>query len=147
MSVQARRAKRTVKKLRVFLVDDHPAVRKGLTLLLSREPDWEIAGATGNASEALERFVALKPDLGIIDQSLIEGDGLKLIEELRDHCPELKIVVFSMHNESHLIQAALHAGADGFVAKEEGTERLVEAIHAVMGGKRFLTGAMALLLA
>ena len=126
----------------MFLVDDHPAVRRGLALLLTREADLEICGEADNGPSALKQLIALEPDLGIIDLTLKESDGVKLIKELRAHCPDLKLVVFSMHNQASHIEAALRAGANGYVAKEEGTERLVEAIRAVIGGQRFLTVPM-----
>jgi DNA-binding NarL/FixJ family response regulator len=130
-------------KTRIFLVDDEPAVLKGLELLLSREPFIEICGQAGCAAEALKQILPLDPDLAIIDLSLGEGSGLDLIRDLRSFGSKPRILVFSMHSDPSFIRAAFRAGADGYVVKEEGTEKLIEAISAVVKGKCFLTETIA----
>jgi DNA-binding NarL/FixJ family response regulator len=128
---------------RVFLVDDEPAVRKGLSLLLGREEDMEICGEAGSATDALKQMLTLKPDLAIIDLSLDKENGLDLIKDLSSFGTKPRILVFSMHSESSYIRAAFGAGADGYVMKEEGTERLLDAVHTLVRGKQFLTEALA----
>jgi len=128
---------------RVFLVDDEPIVRRGLRLLLTLQPGLEICGEAGGEHEALEGILPLRPDLVVVDLSLKEGDGITLIKQLHHHCPELKILVFSMHDQAPVVATALTAGAHGYVAKEEGAEKFIEAVGVVMRGQRYLSEQIA----
>ena len=119
-------------KMQVFVVDDEPLVRKGLKLLLTRRPDLEVCGDTGSGSEAFEQILSLRPDLAIVDLNLKEGDGLKLMRQLRQQFPTLRMLVFSMHEEVSYVQAALRAGANGYVTKSEGPGRIIEAIELLL---------------
>ncbi len=132
-----------VMRTRVFLVEDEPAVRRGLELLLNREPDLEVCGHAARQSDALAQILASKPDLAILDIRLEEGGGLDLVKELRRFGATLKLIVFSMHAQSSQVRAALSAGANGYVTKEEGSENLIQAIRTVLEGKPFLTEAVA----
>jgi len=128
---------------RMFLVDDEPVVRRGLRMLFSVEPDLEVCGEAGTEHDALEGILALRPDLAVVDLSLKEGDGIALIKQLHQHCPALKILVFSMHDQVHYAAGAFDAGAHGYVLKEEGAERVLHAIQAVMRGERYLSDQIA----
>jgi DNA-binding NarL/FixJ family response regulator len=130
-------------KTRVFLVDDIPVVRRGLRLLFDVKPGLEVCGEAAGEHEALEGILASRPDLAVVDLSLEEGDGLALIKQLHQFCPALKILVFSMHQQTHFVAAAFAAGAHGYVTKEEGTERVLEAIHTIMKGQCYLSTQMA----
>ncbi len=132
-----------VQKVRVFLVDDEPVVRRGLTLFLGRQPNLVMCGEAGNLTEALTQIPLLAPELVILDLTLRNEDGIGLIGELRQRYPRLKILVFSMHGEVTFAQAALSAGAQGYVVKEEGTESLLEAIGLVMAGKFYVSPSIA----
>ncbi len=137
--------KRTVasSKIRVFLVDDHPIVRRGFQLLLAVEPDLMVCGEADTAPAALQKILALKPDVAIIDLALKGGSGLELIKQLRSHELELKLLVFSMREEGVYAERALRAGADGYITKEEGTEKAIEAIRLLSQGKRYVSERMA----
>ncbi|MCX6925572.1 MAG: response regulator transcription factor [Verrucomicrobia bacterium] len=126
-------------KIRVFLVDDHPIVRRGLQLLLSMEPDLVVCGESDGGPEALQKMLALKPDAAIIDLSLKEGSGLELIKQLRAQSQKMKVLVFSMRDEAIYAQRALRAGADGYLTKEDGSEKAIQAIRLLMQGKRYLS--------
>jgi DNA-binding NarL/FixJ family response regulator len=130
-------------KLRLFVVDDEPAVCKGLKALFSLEPGLEVCGEAAGAHEALKRIVALIPDVAIVDLTLKEGDGLGLIRQLHQRCPALKVLVFSMHDQVHFAASAFAAGAQGYVLKEEGTERVIEAIQVIMDGGYYLSQQLA----
>ena len=130
-------------KTRLFLVDDGPLVRKGLRLLCSVQPDLEVCGEAAGELEALAGILALHPDLAVVDLSLKEGDGLALIKRLRQQCPTLKILVFSMHDQAPFAAIAFALGAHGYVIKEEGSERLLQAIEVVMSGKVYLSDQIA----
>jgi DNA-binding NarL/FixJ family response regulator len=127
---------------RIFVVEDEPTVRRGLELLLKREPGWEVCGYASKQSDALKQILQLRPDLAIIDLTLEEGSGLELIRELRAFGATLRVLVFSMHTQTSNVRTAMRMGADGYVTKEEGAESLTDAIRVLMQGKPFLTEAM-----
>ena len=130
-------------QIRLFLVDDEPIVRKGLRLLFGVEPSLAVCGEAENEHDALAGILALRPDLAVVDLGLKLGDGLSLIKQLHQLCPALKILVFSMHEQAHFVAAAFAAGAHGYVVKEEGTERLLEAIQVIMDGGSYLSEPIA----
>jgi len=107
------------------------------------KPGLAVCGEAESEHDALEGILALRPDLAVVDLTLKLGDGLALIKQLHQLCPTLKILVFSMHQEAHCATAAFAAGAHGYVSKEEGTERVLEAIQAVMAGECYLSERMA----
>lgn len=123
----------------IFLVEDHPGVRRGFNLLLSREPDLDVCGEAEDADEAFAQIRDLHPDLAIVDLTLKQSSGLELMAQLRAECPQVRILVVSMHDQSHWIELALRAGAHGFLPKDECPEQLVRAIRQVLEGKRFLS--------
>ncbi len=135
------RAART--KIRVFLVDDHPIVRRGFQLLLGMEPDLSVCGEADSGPAALQKILALKPDAAIIDLTLKGGSGLELIKQVRAQLPDLKMLVFTMRDEGIYAERALRAGADGYITKEEGTEKAIQAIRLLMQGKRYLSDKVA----
>jgi DNA-binding NarL/FixJ family response regulator len=137
--------KRTVarSKARVFLVDDHPIVRRGFQLLLGMEPDLMVCGEADSGPTALQKILALKPDVVIVDLSLKGSSGLELIKQLRAQGLKLKLLVFTMRDEGIYAERALRAGADGYITKEEGTEQAIQAIRVLMQGKRYLSDKVA----
>jgi DNA-binding NarL/FixJ family response regulator len=130
-------------KIRVFLVDDHPIVRRGFQLLLGMEPDLMVCGEADTGAVALRKMLELKPDAAIVDLSLKGGSGLELIKQVRAQAPNLKILVFTMRDEGIYAERALRAGANGYITKEEGTEKAVQALRLLMQGKRYLSDTMA----
>ncbi len=110
-------------KIRVFVVDDHPIVRRGFQLLLTLEPDLIVCGEADRGSVALDRILALKPDVVIVDLALKGSSGLELIKQMRAQHLESKVLVFTMQNEAIHAERTLRAGADGYVTKEEGAEK------------------------
>ena len=120
---------------RIFLVDDHPIVRRGFHLLLGLERDLTVCGEADSGPVALQKILALKPNVAIVDLSLKSSSGLELIKQLHAQCPKLKILVFTMRAESIYAERALRAGAHGYLTKENGTEKAVEAIRLLMQGK------------
>jgi len=112
-------------------------------LLLGMEPDLMVCGEADSAPAALQKIVALKPDVAIIDLSLKGGSGLELIKQLRAQGLNLKVLVFSMRDEGVYAERALRAGAHGYITKEEGTEKAIAAIRLLMQGKRCLSDRVA----
>ncbi len=142
-SGMARKAQHHTARTRLFLVDDEPAVRRGLQVLLDHEPDFEVCGAAESIGDALKQILLCEPDIAVVDLRLRRGNGLTLIRRLRQSCPRVKVLVFSMHDELSTAEAAFRAGADGFVAKYEGSEKLFEAIACLMAGKSYVTPSLA----
>ncbi len=130
-------------KFRIFLVDDHPIVRRGFQLLLGMERDLMVCGEADSGPAALQKILALKPDVVIVDLSLKGSSGLELIKQLRAQGLKLKLLVFTMRDEGIYAERALRAGADGYITKEEGTEKAIEAIRLLMQGKRYVSDKVA----
>jgi DNA-binding NarL/FixJ family response regulator len=128
-------------------VDDHPLVREWLTNLIHQQSDLTVCGEAESAPEALERIVALRPEVAIIDLSLKDSSGIELIKDLKQTCPNVAVLVLSMHEESHYAERALRAGAKGYIMKRETTRKVIAAIRQVLEGKLCVSESVASLLA
>jgi DNA-binding NarL/FixJ family response regulator len=122
-------------KSRIFLVDDHPIVITGFTLMLNAQSDLEVCGTAKTAEEALSRVPQLKPDLVITDVTLPGRNGLDLLRELLTVDPSCRVLVVTMHDELLYAERALRAGARGYLMKEAGSEKMLAAIRQVLGGQ------------
>ncbi|MBI2922722.1 MAG: response regulator transcription factor [Planctomycetes bacterium] len=138
-SPPARRAARA----RIFLVDDHEVVRAGLTALINRGRDMEVVGEAASAGEALRKIGEALPDAVILDLSLGGTSGLTLLKDLQTRHPGLKVLVLSMHSEDLYAERALHAGAMGYVMKQQALEEVREAARAVLSGRVYVSPRMA----
>jgi DNA-binding NarL/FixJ family response regulator len=119
-------------KRKVFVVDDHPIVREGLTLLINRETDLAVCGVAEETHSALRTIEILKPDILIVDLSLNGPDGLDLLKIIRAKDPGLPVLILSMHDESIYAERALRAGANGYIMKQEATERVLVALRSIL---------------
>jgi len=126
-------------KNRIFIVDDHPIVRKGLTQLINQEPDLTVCGEAENAEAALELLKKVKPDLAIVDISLRGIDGIELTKLIKVRFENIPVLVVSMHDESLFAERALRAGARGYIMKQEAIEKMMEAIHKVLRGELYVS--------
>jgi len=124
--------------IRVFLVDDHPAVREGLSLLLAHK-GLVICGEASCKDEALPLLATAEPDIVLVDLTLGDESGITLIETLRKDDCAIKCLVYSMHDDSERIQAALAAGANGYVTKREVAATLLTAIADILAGGCYLS--------
>lgn len=122
--------------VRVFLVDDHPAVREGLQFLLSRY-GITVCGEAGGREETLQLLAGCLPDLVLVDLSLGNDSGLELLAELRSS--GMRTLVYTMHDDARHIRTALTAGAGGYVTKGEMTDALREAITSIISGDTYLS--------
>jgi len=122
----------TKQKSRIFIVDDHPIVRKGLIQLINQEPDLIVCGEAENAEAALEILKKVKPDLAIVDISLPGMDGIELTRLIKDRFENIPVLVISMHDESLFAERALDVGAKGYIMKQEAIEKTMEAIRRVL---------------
>ena len=124
--------------VRVFLLDDHEIVRRGIADLLAGEPDIEVVGEAGTAAEALARIPAVRPDVAVLDARLPDGSGIDVCRDIRSARPETQCIILTSYDDDDAIFAAVMAGAAGYLLKEVRGLSLVEAIRQVAGGKSLL---------
>lgn len=131
------------RKNRVFVVDDHPIVRQGLAMFVNREPDLMVCGEAEDAQSAMQAMLASKPDILVLDISLNGPDGLDLLKNVRSRHPDLPVLVLSMHDESIYAERALRAGAQGYIMKQEATEKVLVALRRILGGEVYVSERIA----
>lgn len=134
--------KKTAAKKRILIVDDHPMMRQGLAQLIGAEKDLSVCGEVENAEQALDAIKPLRPDLVLADISLPGKNGLELIKDFQAIQPELRVLVISMHDESLYAERVLCAGGRGYIMKQEGGKKLMEAIRQVLDGKIYVSEKM-----
>src|SRR5580700_7724159 len=127
------------KKCRVLLVDDHPIVRQGLALLIDREGDLSVCGEADGAHSAFHAIETLRPDIVVLDISLSGPDGLDVLKEIRMKTASLPVLILSMHDESIYAERAMRAGANGYIMKQEATEKVLVAIRRILQGEVYLS--------
>jgi len=129
-------------KRRVFLVDDHPMTREGLAAIINRQPDLEVAGDAGDAGAAMADLPHAKPDLIVTDLTMPNGSGMELIKNVHAILPAMPVLVLSMHDELLYAERALHAGARGYLMKDAGAEKVLEAIRHILDGQVYVSPQM-----
>jgi len=134
--------KNAKKRARILIVDDHPAVREALAMRIGREPDLEVCGEAADLTDALFLVGETHPDAAVVDITLKTGNGIDLIKRMKDRDPNVRILVWSMHSEALYAERALHAGAVGYVNKDQATQEIVAAIRRVLAGKIWLSDTM-----
>ena len=127
--------------IRVFLLDDHEIVRRGVQDLLEAEPDIEVVGDASTAQQALRRVPALKPDVAVLDVRLPDGDGVSVCRELRSQMPDLHCLMLTSFADDDAIFDAILAGAAGYVLKQIRGNDLVSAVRTVAAGGSLLDPA------
>ncbi|SDN50959.1 response regulator [Actinacidiphila guanduensis] len=127
--------------IRVFLLDDHEVVRRGVHDLLDAEPDIEVVGEAGTAGRALARGPALRPDVAVLDVRLPDGDGITVCRELRSATPGLACLMLTSFDDDDALLDAIMAGASGYVLKQIKGSDLVSAVRTVASGQSMLDPA------
>jgi len=127
---------------RILILDDHPMTRYGLTQLINHEPDMLVCGEAECAPQALGAIKSARPDLVLADLTMPGKSGLEFIKDLQALYPGLPVLVVSMHDESVYAQRVLHAGARGYIMKNEGGEKVLEAIRQVLLGEVYVSKSM-----
>jgi two-component system response regulator DevR len=129
---------RATPQIRVFLLDDHEIVRRGINDLLSTQPDIDVVGEASSAAESLARIPAVRPDVAILDARLPDGSGIDVCREIRSAMPEVRCVMLTSYDDDDAIFAAVMAGAAGYLLKEIRGAAFVDAIRQVAAGKSLL---------
>ncbi|MBO1413140.1 response regulator transcription factor [Streptomyces sp. FH025] len=124
--------------VKVFLLDDHEVVRRGVHDLLDAEPDLTVVGEAATVEQALTRVPALRPDVAVLDMRLPDGDGVTVCRELRDRMPELACLILTSFDDEDALLDAIMAGAAGYVLKQISGTDLVSAVRTVASGQSML---------
>jgi DNA-binding NarL/FixJ family response regulator len=124
--------------IRVFLLDDHEVVRRGLHDLLESEGDIEVVGESGSVREAIARIPALRPDVAVLDGRLPDGSGIDVCREVRSIDPNIKALILTSYDDDEALFAAILAGAAGYVLKQIGGNDLVDGVRRVAAGQSLL---------
>ena len=127
---------------RILIVDDHPVVREGLSLLLTSGENLAVCQQAGDASAAMQSIAASGADMVILDISLGGVDGVALARNIKDRYPAIPILVLSLHDESLFAERALRAGARGYIMKNEPSPKIMEAVLRVLSGEIYLSERM-----
>ncbi|MEU8925390.1 response regulator transcription factor [Kitasatospora sp. NPDC048545] len=124
--------------VKVFLLDDHEVVRRGVHDLLDAEPDLQVIGEAATVEQALTRVPALRPDVAVLDMRLPDGDGVTVCRELRSRMPELACLILTSFDDEEALLDAIMAGAAGYVLKQISGTDLVSAVRTVASGQSML---------
>src|SRR4051812_5958538 len=124
--------------IRVFLLDDHEVVRRGVRELLEAEDDIEVVGEAGTAEEAIGRIPATSPDVAILDVRLPDGTGVEVCRDVRSARPELACIMLTSYADDEALFEAIMAGASGYVLKQVRGSDLVDAVRRVAAGQSLL---------
>lgn len=125
---------------RILIADDHAMMRKGLRTALEPHTGWEIVGEATTGLEALEMAKSLEPDLVVLDVSMPILNGLEVAHRLSSSRPNVKMLLFTMHNSPQFAEDVQKSGAHGYVCKSSGEELLMQAIEKVLDGETFFDG-------
>jgi len=135
MKKKVRDSAKAPRKNRVLIIDDHVMVREGVAEIIEHADDLCVCGTASTANEGLEALSKLKPDLVLVDITLPGKDGIEFIKDARAMDPELRVLVMSMHDESLYVDRVLRAGGRGYIRKQEGGDKLIEAMRRVLRGE------------
>ncbi len=124
---------------KVLIVDDHPIVRQGLSLLITQELEFTVCAEAEDIPSALLAVKETKPDIAVIDVSLGQSSGVRLMEELNHQYPDLLMLALSMHDESLYAERCLKAGAKGYIMKKEPPEKVIVALKKILNGEVFVS--------
>lgn len=124
---------------RIYLVDDHPLMRKGLAMTIQNEPGFEVCGQAESAEDAMKEIFDLKPDAAVIDISLPGMNGIELVKNILHQEPNLKILIVSRHDEELYAERAIRAGAKGYLMKLEAVDVLITAIKQILNDNLYLS--------
>ncbi len=123
----------------IFLVEDHPVTRAGISALVSRDSHLRVCGVADSAPVAFDLIVKARPALVVMDIALKTSNGLELMKSLMAELPDLLVLVMSMHDENIYAERALRAGARGYLMKNDAAEKIIVAIRTILGGELYFS--------
>jgi DNA-binding NarL/FixJ family response regulator len=126
------------KAIRILIADDHDVVRMGVRMLLESQPGWVVCGEACTGREAVAKALQLRPDLIVLDVSMPELNGLEVTRQVRRSMPA-SILIVTMYDSERMARQAIEAGASGYLSKADAGQVLVEAVHALLGNKTFVS--------
>jgi DNA-binding NarL/FixJ family response regulator len=129
--------------INVFLADDHMVVREGLKTLIAAQPDMAVVGEASDGEAALQQIQDCRPDVVIMDISMPGLNGIQTTERLRQLCPEVKVLVLSVHDDTSYLRQMLAVGAAGYILKHTAADALIQAIRIVAAGGLYLEPSLA----
>ncbi|HEY52473.1 MAG TPA: response regulator transcription factor [Caldilineae bacterium] len=130
-------------QVRVLLADDQQLMREGLRVLLDLTPDIRVVGEAGDGAEAVERALALQPDVVLMDVRMPHLDGVAATRRLHEACPEVQVIILTTFDDDEYVFEGLRAGAAGYLLKDAPSEQLAEAIRAAAQGEAFIQPSVA----
>ncbi|WP_076920496.1 MULTISPECIES: response regulator transcription factor [unclassified Pseudoalteromonas] len=133
--------------IRVLIADDHTILRQGLVSLLSKDNDISVIAEAADGMEAVQKALALKPAVIVIDISMPELNGMEAVKRLHEQLPEAKVLVLTMHEEQEYVLHMVRAGASGYLLKDSASDELIDAVKALAQGKTYYSQYAASVLA
>jgi len=127
------------KKYSIFIVDDHPMMRDGISQVINQQPDLEVIAEASSGPEALDKLSDISPEIALVDISLKGMNGIELTREIRKRFKNLPVLILSMHPEKYYAERAVKAGAKGYIMKHETSDKVLKAIRRVLEGKFYLS--------
>jgi DNA-binding NarL/FixJ family response regulator len=134
--------KLSAEKKTVLVVDDHPLMRQGLSMLINQQQDMQVCAEAEEAQAAMQAVAQKRPDIMILDISLNGPDGLEVLKSIRAADPDLPVLILSMHDEAIYADRALRARANGYIMKQEATEKVLVAVRRILNGETYLSDRM-----
>jgi DNA-binding NarL/FixJ family response regulator len=131
-----------MKNIKIFIIDDHPIVRRGLSNFVKSRKGYTVCGEASDANMAIARINSCNPDVAIVDISLGQISGLSLIKNLSTRYPNVRILVLTMHNEIEYLERAFDEGARGYILKSDREELIFDAIDAIINGRKYISSSM-----
>ncbi len=129
--------------IRVFVLDDHEVVRRGLAALLDAEPDVEVVGEAATAAQARARIPAVRPDVAVLDVRLPDGSGIDVCRALHESAPEVRCLILTAYDDEEAVRSAVIAGAAGYIVKDVRSANLLDSVRAIAAGRRLIDPALA----
>src|SRR5215218_8344160 len=125
---------------RILIADDHDVVRSGVRAILEAQAGWEVVGEAENGKEAVDKALATRPDIVVLDYALPVLNGIEATRQIRARVPGAEVLIFTMHDTATLVREVLEAGAKGFLLKSDARRLLIAAVESLAAHKPFFTG-------
>ena len=122
-------------KNKLLIVDDHTLIREGLSFLINNQPDFEVVGETGSVTDAVAKAVSLRPDFILMDVGLPDGTGMDATKAILAQCPEINIIMLTIHDADEILLEAIRSGARGYLMKNTTARNLLDSLRALTRGE------------